>query len=81
VCGEVHHRIDIVLAKEVLEQFGIASIADNELARRYSRLEAGGQVIERNDALARLAELSDDVAADVAGATSDQYLLVIHKVF
>jgi len=57
---------------------GIAGIADDKFACCYGRFKSGRQVIECDDVLAGRAELPHDVAADVARAAGDQYLLVSH---
>ena len=43
-----------------------------KLAVQHRAAKAGGQIVERDDALAALAELARDVAADVAGAAGDE---------
>jgi hypothetical protein len=77
----VHHRIDVVLGEDALEQVGIARVADDEFARGHGRFEACRQVIEGEHVFARGAELADDVAADISGPTGNKYLFVFHSVF
>jgi urease gamma subunit len=75
----MHDRIDRMLRENTLEQRRIAGVSNNEFTMRYGRFESGGEVIERDDILAGIAELFDDMATDVSGATGDQYLVVIHQ--
>jgi hypothetical protein len=78
VGGEVHDRIDIVLGKDSIQQSGIAGLAYDQFTGSDGFLKAGAQIIEDDDAFARSAELPYDMAADVAGATCDQYVLIFH---
>ena len=51
----------------------IADVADDERhARRHRPVEAGGEVVEHDHALAGVDQRVDHVAADVAGAAGDQ---------
>ena len=51
----------------------IADVADHELgARRHRPVEAGGEIVEHDHALAGVDQRVDHVAADVAGAAGDQ---------
>ncbi len=45
---------------------GVARIADDELAVEHRLAESRRQIVEHDDLLAGLAELPDDVRADVA---------------
>jgi hypothetical protein len=72
VGGEVHHRIDPVLGQELRQQRMIADLADYELAGGDGLPEPLAQVVEHDDALARLAQLAHDMAANVAGTAGDQ---------
>jgi hypothetical protein len=72
VRGEVHDRVDVVLREDARHEVAITGVADDELAVRHRLAKAGGQVVERHDALAGRAELAHDVAADVAGAAGDE---------
>ena len=77
---EVHDGVDLVPGEQRLEQAFVAAIADDQLSGRDRRFEARGEVVERDDRLAALAELPDDVAADVSGAAGHKYLFVSHRL-
>ena len=78
---KVHDGIDVVVSKYLVQKDRIAGITHDEVTRGDRRFKACRQVVEGNDCLTREAELSYNVAADIAGATGDQYLAVIHEVF
>jgi ribonuclease PH len=51
----------------------VSGIADDERrARRHRPVESGGQIIEHHDLVSGIEEGVNRVAADVAGAASDQ---------
>src|SRR5690606_26407319 len=78
VGGEVHDGVDVVLAEQALEQRGVAGVPDHQAAARDGLREAGAQVVGHHHVLARLAELADHVAADVAGTAGDQDAAFAH---
>ena len=56
------------------DQVCVADVADDELCRRRHRpAESGRQIVEHHDLLAGVEQLKNHVAADIAGAASDQY--------
>jgi hypothetical protein len=65
---EVHHRIDAALAQQAADELAIAGVADHQLAVHDCRPEAGGKVVEHDYCLITLAELANDMAADIPGA-------------
>jgi hypothetical protein len=79
MCGKVHHGINIVCRKYLFQQFCVSRVTHDKLACRDGSVETCREIVERNDAFARSAELADDMAADVTGATGDQYLAVFHN--
>ena len=66
---EVQHGIDVVGREDPVEHLGIAGVPDHEVAVQHGLAEARRQIVEHDDALAGLAELADDVGADVPGAS------------
>ena len=77
---EVHDGVDVE-AREQLRQHGrVAGVADHELAVQHRLAEARRQVVEHDDVLAGLAELANDVRADVAGSPGDQNCFVRHRL-
>ena len=72
VRGEVQHRVDLVLGQHTCDGFAIARIADDQWRAKHRAAIAGREIVEHDDAVAALAKLTDDVAADVTGATGDQ---------
>lgn len=72
----MHDGVDVVLAEYLLQQRGVARVAEDKVAGGDRSLEAGGQIIERQDVFASQSQLSDNMAADISGAASDQYLIV-----
>ena len=79
--GEMQHRVDVVIAKYFREQYSVASISGDKLTTRHGGFKAGRQIVEGQNILAREAQLFHDVATDIAGSTSDQYLIVFAQVF
>ena len=66
-------RLDAVLLDQRRHQRLVAGLALDERHALGDRpVEAGGQVVEHDDALARRDQRVDHVAADVAGAAGDQ---------
>jgi hypothetical protein len=76
--GEMHDRIDRVLAQNVGDQRSIRDIADHELRATNGLPKACREIIEYDDGLAALGELHDGVAADVAGAARDEDRFASH---
>ena len=61
------------LADETGDQRLVAGLADDERhALGNGPVEAGGQIVEHDDALAGVDQRMDHVAADIAGAAGDQ---------
>jgi hypothetical protein len=69
----VHHRVDLMVRQESRDQRVVAGIANNQLPRRDGSPKPFAQVIEDDNPLAGLAQLSHDMTADVSGAAGDQY--------
>ncbi len=67
----MHHGVDPVLRQQPRHQREIADIADDELPGGHRLPEPPAEVIEDNDLFGRFAQLTDDVAADVAGTAGD----------
>jgi hypothetical protein len=78
--GEMQHGINVVIAEYFREQCRIASISGDEFTACHGCFKACRQVVESQNLLARKAQLPHDVATDVAGSSSDQYLLVFAQV-
>ena len=70
--GEVHDRVDAVLAQQAADQLAIAGVADHQLAVHDRRAEAGDEIVEHDDLFVALAELANDMAADIPGAAGDE---------
>ena len=70
--SEMHHGIDAALTQQFVDANFITGIGDDELGTDHGLRESGAQIVDDDDALAGLDELQHDVAADVAGAASDE---------
>ena len=69
--GEVHDGVDLMLREEPRDQRIVADIADDQFARGDGLAKSLAQIVEDDDPLARLAELPNDMTADVSGAAGD----------
>jgi len=76
----MHDRVDLVFREDSLQQCRLSRIASHEFASGNSCFQPCRQIIQRDDVLTAEAELSNDVAADIAGTTGYQYLVVFHHV-
>ena len=66
-------RVDAVLRDQRGDQRLVADVADDRAWRPAHRpVEAGGQVVEHDHALAGVDQRVHHVAADIAGAAGDQ---------
>ena len=74
--GEVHHRVYLVLRQQPGHQRIVPHVSDHQFTRRNRLPEAPAQVIQDDDALTGLAELADDMTADITGTAGDQYASV-----
>ena len=61
-----------MLREQPGHQRPVADIADNELARGYRLPESSAQIVEDDDPFRGLAQLTDDMTADVPGTAGDQ---------
>jgi hypothetical protein len=67
-------RFDLVLGDQPADQRLIAAVALDECRLGRDRPgKAGREVVEDDDGLARVDQLPDHMAADVAGAAGDKY--------
>ncbi len=78
--GEMHDRADGVFGEHALDQCLVADLPDHQRGVEHGLAKAGAEVVEHDDAFARLAQLAHDVAADVAGAAGDQDRFRVHRV-
>ena len=68
------YRIDCVFADDRGDELDVTNIADDERRfRRDSPLEAGRKPIEDNDVFARVQQLPDHMAANIARTTRHQH--------
>ena len=71
--GEMDDGVYAVLRHELGHQRLIASLADDDRhALRHRPIEAGGEIVEHDHALAGIDQRVDHVASDIAGAAGDQ---------
>ena len=78
--GEVHYGVDIVGGEDLVEHLRVAGVADDEVAIEHRLPKASRQIIQHDDPFTGLAELADDVGADVARSSGDQNCLAAHMV-
>jgi len=67
----VHHRLDLVLLQQGTHPGAVANVAGDEWCIEHRLAKSARQVIEHDYALAALAQLQGNVAADVARAAGD----------
>ena len=71
--GEVHNGLNGRFGKELVEESGVADIADDKTGGgRYGRAVAAGKIIENSDLKIILQEEADSGSADVAGAAGNE---------
>ena len=61
-----------MLAQHPADELAVADLADHQRGVEHRLPEAGDETVEHHDLLAALAQLQDDVAADVTGAAGDE---------
>ena len=70
---EMGDRVDPVLLDQPGDEIGVAGVADDEPRGVGHRpVEAGRQIVEHDDALARVQEAQRHMAADIAGPAGHQ---------
>ena len=62
----------VVLRKQPGHQRTVADIADDEFARGHRLPESPAQIVEDDDPFRGLAQLTNDMTADVPGTAGDQ---------
>ena len=71
--GEMDDRLDVVLGEKLGHEILVAEIADDQRHLiRHGGPEAGRQIVEDDDLLARRDEFEHRMAADIAGAARDE---------
>ena len=78
--GEMHDRVDLEAREDVAQTDQVSRVADDQITVGDGLLEARRQVVENDDALARLTELADDMRADITGSAGDENVLRVHSV-
>ncbi len=72
-CREMDHLGDVVVLHQLADGGLIAGVADDQRdAFRHRPFEPGGEVVEHDDALARVDQRVDHMAADIAGPARHQ---------
>ena len=78
---EVHDRIHGIVFNDSAHQVSITGFADDQITVEHCRPESRTQVIQNDDTLTRLAQLSDNMTSDVACTTGDEYGVIFHIGF
>ncbi len=76
----MHDRVDVEARKDLREAVRVARIADHEVAVENGLPKPSRQVVEDDDTLAGVAELPNDVGADVARAAGHKNYFIAHRV-
>jgi len=74
----VHHGVDVVFGKQPADQLAIARVAYDELPIENRFGETGTEIVQHHEPFPRLAQLTNHVAADIAGTPRYQNCLSIH---
>ena len=77
---EMHDGVDREALEQGLEAATVAGMTDDEFTMEYRALKPGREIIQDDDVLAGLAQLSDDVTADVTRTPGDENCFMGHRV-
>ncbi len=76
----MHDGVDSEALEQRLKATTVAGVTDNEFAMEYRAPKPGRQIVQHDDVLAGLAQLSDDVTADVTRTPGDENCFIGHIV-
>ena len=69
----MHYRGYAMLGQDATDDFTVPCIADNQRAAGDGRAKSGAEVIQNDDIFAGFTQLTNHVAAYVAGSSCDEY--------